>query len=157
MNASRIKPMIRRAVESDLPNVVRLLSIADEGIVKDDSPSEPLDSRYAASLAAIASDPNNMLLVSEVGGRVAGAFHFTTIQYVTHRGGRVGMIESVIVDPDMRGQGIGEAMMRWAVDEGRRRGCLRLQLTSNKVRKRARAFYERLGFVASHEGMKLRL
>jgi GNAT superfamily N-acetyltransferase len=46
--------------------------------------------------------------------------------------------------------------MRWAIDEARRRGCFRVQLTSNEVRKRAHRFYERLGFVASHEGMKLR-
>lgn len=63
----------------------------------------------------------------------------------------------MIVEPSLRGQGIGEAMMRWAIDEARRRGCFRVQLTSNKVRKRAHAFYERLGFVASHEGMKLSL
>ncbi len=47
--------------------------------------------------------------------------------------------------------------MRWAVDEARRRGSFRVQLTSNKVRRRAHRFYERLGFVASHEGMKLKL
>jgi GNAT superfamily N-acetyltransferase len=62
----------------------------------------------------------------------------------------------VIVEPSFRGRGIGEAMMRWAIGEARRRGCFRIQLTSNKVRKRAHRFYERLDFVASHEGMKLR-
>lgn len=86
---------------------------------------------------------------------MVGAFHLTVIQYVAYRGGRVAQVENVIVDPAARGRGIGEAMMRWAIDEARRRGCFRVQLTSNKVRKRAHAFYERIGFVASHEGMKL--
>jgi hypothetical protein len=39
----------------------------------------------------------------------------------------------------------------------RARGCVRLQLTTNKNRIDAHRFYKRLGFVASHEGMKLKL
>ena len=39
----------------------------------------------------------------------------------------------------------------------RRRPCIRVQLTTSKVRARAHHFYQRLGFVASHEGMKLAL
>ena len=52
---------------------------------------------------------------------------------------------------------VGEAMMRWAIEEARRRGCVRVQLTSSKRRKDAHRFYERLGFVATHEGMQLQL
>jgi len=48
-------------------------------------------------------------------------------------------------------------MMRHAIDEARRRGCHRVQLTSNKHRVDAHRFYERLGFVRSHEGFKLPL
>ena len=51
--------------------------------------------------------------------------------------------------------GIGEMMLRWAIDEARRRGCGLIQLTTDKQRTDAHRFYERLGFVASHEGMKL--
>ena len=47
--------------------------------------------------------------------------------------------------------------MTWAIDEARRRGCALVQLTSDKSRQAAHRFYERLGFVASHEGMKLAL
>jgi GNAT superfamily N-acetyltransferase len=153
----RLSPTIRRAVSADLPVIVRLFSIPDEGNQKNDDPGPPLDPRYGEALAAIAEDPNNALFVADLGGRVAGAFHLTIIQYVAYRGSRVAQIENVIVDPELRGRGIGEVMLRWAIDEARRRGCFRMQLTTNKVRKRARRFYERLGFVASHEGMKLRL
>ncbi|WP_437735381.1 GNAT family N-acetyltransferase [Sorangium sp. So ce1335] len=153
----QLVPTIRRAVEADLPVVIHLFSIPDEGNVKTDHPGPPLDPRYGEALAAIADDPNNALLVAEVEGRVAGAFHLTIIQYVANHGGRVAQVENVIVDPSLRSRGIGEAMMRWAIDEARRRGCFRVQLTSNKARLRAHRFYERLGFVASHQGMKLKL
>ncbi|WP_437799233.1 N-acetyltransferase family protein [Sorangium sp. So ce693] len=157
MSQPQLVPVVRRATEADLPVIVHLFSIPDEGNAKTDHPGPPLDPRYGEALAAIAEDPNNALLVAEVEGRVAGAFHLTIIQYVANRGARVAQIENVIVDPGLRGRGIGEAMMRWAIDEARRRGCFRVQLTSNKARLRAHRFYERLGFVASHEGMKLKL
>ena len=48
-------------------------------------------------------------------------------------------------------------MMAWAIAEARRRGCALVQLTSDKSRTSAHRFYERLGFVATHEGMKLAL
>ncbi|WP_050434435.1 GNAT family N-acetyltransferase [Chondromyces crocatus] len=146
---------IRRAEQADLPEVVRLFAIPDEGNLKREDAGPPLPACYGEALARIADDPNNMLLVAVDGGQVVGAFQLTIIQYVAYMGGRVAMIENVIVEPEVRGRGVGEAMMRWAIDEARRRGCFRVQLTTNKVRERAHRFYERLGFVKSHEGMKL--
>jgi GNAT superfamily N-acetyltransferase len=66
-------------------------------------------------------------------------------------------VESVHVAETHRGRRVGEAMMAWAIAEARRNRCYRLQLTSNKGRLDAHRFYRRLGFVASHEGMKLDL
>lgn len=146
---------VRRAVEADLPAVVRLFAIPDGGNVKREDVGPPLPRAYADALAAMASDPNNALMVAEEGGRVAGVFQLTIIQHVSNMGGKVAQIENVVVDPELRSRGVGETMMRWAIDEAKRRGCFRVQLTSNKVRTRAHRFYARLGFVASHEGMKL--
>jgi len=143
-------------MQADLPAVVRLFAGAD-GNERDRPRGESLDPAYALSLRAMADSPDNTLVVAEASGRVVGAFQLTVIQYVAYRGGRVAQIETVFVDPDMRGRGVGEAMMRWAIEEARRKGCFRVQLTSNKLRARAHAFYARLGFVASHEGMKLSL
>jgi GNAT superfamily N-acetyltransferase len=66
-------------------------------------------------------------------------------------------IEAVRVAAELRDHGVGAAMMQWAIEEARNRGCTLVQLTSDKSRKDAHRFYERLGFVASHEGMKLAL
>lgn len=48
-------------------------------------------------------------------------------------------------------------MMDAIIAKSRQRGCKRLQLTTDKRRLDAHRFYERLGFVKSHEGMKLGL
>lgn len=76
---------------------------------------------------------------------------------MTFRGGERAQIEAVRVDRSARDQGIGQAMLEWAIDQARQRGCHLVQLTTNKSRREARRFYERLGFEATHEGMKLSL
>jgi GNAT superfamily N-acetyltransferase len=58
---------------------------------------------------------------------------------------------------ELRGRGIGAALMAHAVERARARGCGIVQLSTNKARADARRFYERLGFTATHEGMKLML
>jgi len=48
-------------------------------------------------------------------------------------------------------------LIEWCIARARARGCRMVQLTSDKSRHDAIRFYERLGFVASHEGLKLHL
>jgi GNAT superfamily N-acetyltransferase len=55
------------------------------------------------------------------------------------------------VTGSLRGQGIGNLMVRWAIDASRRRGCTLMQPTTHKPRIAARRFYRRLGFEAGHE------
>jgi GNAT superfamily N-acetyltransferase len=66
-------------------------------------------------------------------------------------------IEAVRVRTDRRGGGLGRQLMTYAIERARDRGCRMVQLTTDKRRTDAHRFYERLGFVASHEGMKLKL
>lgn len=56
-----------------------------------------------------------------------------------------------------RSAGVGGALMNWAIEQARARGCRLVQLTSDAARTRAHTFYERLGFVPSHVGFKLQL
>lgn len=64
------------------------------------------------------------------------------------------LVEAVRVGSGMRGQGIGERLMQVAMDRARERGCGIIQLTSDLRRTDAHRFYARLGFEASHVGMK---
>ena len=61
------------------------------------------------------------------------------------------------VDSKIRGGGVGSIMMNWAIEQARLKGCNIVQLTSNKVRKQAHNFYQKLGFTATHEGFKMPL
>ena len=59
------------------------------------------------------------------------------------------------VASDLRGGGLGSAMMRDAIARAKARGAFLAQLTTDVRREHTRRFYERLGFTASHHGMKL--
>jgi ribosomal protein S18 acetylase RimI-like enzyme len=64
-------------------------------------------------------------------------------------------IEAVRVSEKYRGQKIGEWMFNQAIEYATANNVSIIQLTTNKKRPKAKHFYEKLGFEASHEGMKL--
>ena len=146
----------RRARESDVPDIVRLLADDPLGATRERY-ATPLPEAYARAFRAIDGDPNNELVVAEQGGRVAGVLQLTFIPSLTYQGGWRALVEGVRVDARLRSQGLGRALFEWAIARARERGCHLVQLTTDKSRADARRFYESLGFVASHEGMKLSL
>ena len=146
----------RTATRDDLPTMVALIADDQLGQARDDA-SLPLDQRYLDAFAAIERDPNQVLAVVEQAGAIIGCLQITFIPGISRRGAWRGQIESVRVARTKRSGGIGTAMFEWAIEECRRRGCNLVQLYTDKSRKDAHRFYERLGFKASHEGMKLAL
>jgi GNAT superfamily N-acetyltransferase len=149
---------LRRAVEADVAAIVELLAADQLGATRDSA--EDL-APYAVAFRAIDADPAQQLLVatddSGDTGAAVGTMQLTVIPGLARRGALRMQIEAVRVHEAHRSSGLGGAMMRWAIDESRRRGCALVQLTSDKSRTDAHRFYERLGFVPSHEGFKLLL
>lgn len=146
----------RDATEADLAAVVALLADDPLGATRE-SPGAELPPAYAEAFAAIAADPNNRLIVADDEGAVVGCLQLTFIPGLTYTGGWRAQIEGVRIARSHRGRGLGRAMFEWAIGEARGRGCRLVQLTTNKARPDALRFYENLGFVASHEGLKLDL
>jgi ribosomal protein S18 acetylase RimI-like enzyme len=147
---------LRRARLDDLPTIIAMIADDQIGQSREDA-RLPLDARYTDAFAAIERDPNQILAVAERDGAIVGCLQVTFIPGVSRRGAWRGQIESVRVARNLRGGGIGAAMFEWAIAECRRHGCSLVQLYTDKSRKDAHRFYERLGFKASHEGMKLSL
>lgn len=146
----------RTAAAEDLPALVALL--ADDPIGSGrESTGTPLDPCYAAAFAAMERDPNQFLAVADRDGRLIGVLQLSFIPGLARRGMWRGQIEGVRVAASERGVGVGRAMLEWAIEECRKRGCGMVQLTSDKRRSAAQRFYERLGFRATHEGYKLSL
>src|SRR5690606_41086122 len=117
----------------------------------------PLPEAYYSAFEAIDADPNNELVVACAGSRVIGVLQLTFIPYLTYRGSWRALIEGVRLDGSVRSRGIGQQLFEWAIERARQRGCHMVRLTSDKARPDAIRFYERLGFVAWREGLKLPL
>lgn len=146
----------RRAVQADAPEIVRML--ADDVLgAKREHYATPLPESYYAAFDAINRDPNNELVVAVLAGKVIGVLQLTFTPYLTYRGSWRATIEGVRVDSSVRSQGIGQQLFTWAIARAKERGCHLVQLTSDKARPDAIRFYESLGFVASHEGLKRHL
>jgi len=144
----------RAARDSDLPAIIELL-VDDALGARREIASIPPDPRYAAAFAAIAADPNQLLAVAiDEADRVVGCLQLTFIPGLSRSGIWRGQIESVRVSRSERGSGLGSRMIEWAVERCAERNCGLVQLTSDKSRADAIRFYEKLGFVASHEGFK---
>jgi GNAT superfamily N-acetyltransferase len=171
LGSSRVT--LRRAAEPDVPAIVRLLAADQLGATRDGVNAPEDLAAYQRAFRAIDADPAHLLVVGDAvlqtaecatapqtqarSHDVVATMQLSFLPGLARRGALRAQIEAVRVRDDFRGGGLGAAMLAWAIDEARRRGCALVQLTTDKSRTSAHRFYERLGFVASHEGMKLTL
>lgn len=145
---------LRQARADDIDAIIALL--ADDSIGQ--TRETPGDPKYAVAFAEMEADPNNEQWVIEgPDGRVLGCLHLTIIPGLSRRATKRAMIESVRVHDELRGHGVGRWFFEKAIERSRDLGATLVQLTSDKKRADAIRFYESLGFVASHEGLKLHL
>ena len=114
-----------------------------------------MDEKYVTAFHAIAADPNQRLVVAVDGDTVIGTLQLSFIPGIARAGAWRGQIEAVRIAAPFRSAGLGQQMFDWAISECGSRGCAIVQLTTDKGRADAHRFYERLGFVAGHEGYKL--
>jgi GNAT superfamily N-acetyltransferase len=153
LGASRVT--LRRAIAQDVPAIVALLA-ADQLGARRDGVTTPDDLEcYQRAFGLIDADPAHLLVVAQAGHDVVATMQLSFLPGLARRGALRAQIEAVRVHRAYRSHGLGAAMFEWAIGEARARGCALVQLTTDKSRTSAHRFYERLGFVASHEGMKL--
>jgi GNAT superfamily N-acetyltransferase len=147
--------LLRRATATDLPGLVALLADDPLGASREEPDGDLAAYRRAFDL--IDADPAHLLVAAVAGDAVVGTLQLTFLPGLARHGALRAQLEAVRVAAEERSRGLGAAMVGWAVEEARRRGCGLVQLTTDKSRSEAHRFYERLGFVASHQGLKLAL
>jgi GNAT superfamily N-acetyltransferase len=148
--------VFRDALAEDVPAIVAMYADDVLGREREDS-SVPLPEYYLDAFYEIEADPRQCLVVAELDGEVVGTLQLSFLPQLVLRAGERAQIEAVRVRADARGTGVGDALLRWAIEVSDQRGCRLVQLTTNVEREDARRFYERLGFSATHLGMKLSL
>lgn len=147
---------VRTSRREDVPAIVRLLADDVLGATRE-RVEEPVAATYFRAFDEIAADPGNELLVAVQGDEVVGCLQLTIIPGLSRVGMKRGQLESVRVSSRHRGFRVGEQLVREAIARARAAGCGLVQLTSDSSRADAQRFYRRLGFVATHVGMKLPL
>ena len=147
--------IFRKATKQDLPKIIEMIANDKLGQLREDF-QNPLPSKYYQAFENIDQDKNQELMVIENENKeIIGTLQLSFIQYLTYQGGIRAQIEAVRIREDQRGKGIGEQLFKWAIKRSKERRAHLLQLTTDKKRPEAIHFYAKLGFIASHEGMKL--
>jgi GNAT superfamily N-acetyltransferase len=148
--------IFRRAEHRDLSAILKLLREDELGKNRELSSETPARC-YEEAFQKIDADPNHSLMVIELDQRtrpIIGTYHLT---FLSLQGATRLQVESVRIAEDYRGEGIGTLMFEQIFKYAQEKRAEIVQLTTNKARKDAKRFYERLGFQATHEGMKLQL
>jgi GNAT superfamily N-acetyltransferase len=146
----------RLATIEDLPDIVKMLLDDSLGALRETF-SDTLSDQYIEAFEKIKNDPNQELTIVEAGGEKVATFHLTFIQYLTHQGGLRAQVEAVRTNSAFRGQGIGTRVFEYVIKRAKEKGCIMVQLTTDKKRPEAIKFYQAIGFSATHEGMNLKL
>ncbi len=133
--------LVREAVSDDLPAILALYAQPD---IDDGATLAMHDAQVI--FAKIATYPDYRLFVAQDGPSIVGTFALLIMDNLGHLGARSAIVEDVAVDPARHREGIGQAMMAFAIEQCRRAGCYKLTLSSNLKRDAAHAFYDALGF-----------
>jgi GNAT superfamily N-acetyltransferase len=145
---------LRAARREDVGAIVALLADDRLGAGRE-VVSDPPARAYVAAFERVDADPRNLLAVAEdATGAVVGTLQMTFIPGLSNQGAELALVEAVRVASALRGRGVGQQMIEWALAQARSRGCAHIELMSHASRKDAQRFYERHGFALSHVGMK---
>jgi GNAT superfamily N-acetyltransferase len=148
--------VIRSAERGDVETIVRLLADDPLGVQRETKAGASFP-KYLSAFDEISSDPNNLLAVAITGSEVVGVLQLTLIPSLTYQGAWRAQIEGVRVSASSRSSGVGTQLIQWAIGCAKERGCRLMQLTTDRQRPEALAFYERQGFAYSHCGLKMDL
>jgi GNAT superfamily N-acetyltransferase len=137
---------IDQATEEDLPALCDLLTV----LFTQEAEFHPDPARQRDGLALILNDPakGRLLVARDAGGTAVGMANLL-YSVSTFLGGKVAVLEDVVVHPDFRGRGIGTQLLQGALELAEAEGCRRVTLLTDAANVTAQAFYERHGFAKS--------
>ena len=131
----------RAACKKDLSTILRLYAQPDldDGIALSLPEAERIFNRMARY-------PDYKVYVALCEDCIVGTLALLIMDNLGHLGAPSAVIEDVAVDPRWQDRGVGNRMMRAALEIAIEKGCYKIVLSSNLKRERAHAFYESLGF-----------
>ncbi len=110
--------------------------------------TEPSDSSIEAMTRALVGGEGIVFAARKEGAPLAG-FATSAIKWSMLRGGRVGLLDDLFVDPAARGLGLADRLIEACADWARSHDAVALEWQTALDNERAKAVYDRLGAKAS--------
>jgi GNAT superfamily N-acetyltransferase len=131
---------ISLASPQDLAEVVRLLAAQLE------EHAIALPATLEKAVAGMLEDPRRgRILLAGLGERAVG-LACVSFTWTLDLGGHSAWLDELFVEPDLRSKGIGQALLRAAIEEARSTGAIAVDLEVVEGHERAARLYERHGF-----------
>jgi ribosomal protein S18 acetylase RimI-like enzyme len=139
------RPQVRRATPGDAPQVARLLHDFNTEFDEPTPDVETLEGRYAEQIR------NRDMTVLLVGDGPDGFAQLRFRPWV-HSAGLHSYLEELYVVPDLRGNGLGRALLEAAMETARGEGADYMELGTSETDTAARHLYESFGFTNREGG-----
>ena len=137
--------VIQLASHDDVDGMCHLLSI----LFAQEKEFTPNVSAQKKGLQTILDTPFlGQLFVAKEEGRIIGMVNLLW-SISTALGEKVAWLEDVVVLPEYRSQGVGAALIAYALKNAKESGCKRITLLTDGNNEKAQAFYKRFGFQIS--------
>ncbi|WP_430512147.1 N-acetyltransferase family protein [Pannonibacter phragmitetus] len=146
---------IEKARPEHLADILAIMNAGAVGARVGQESEDPEDYRAAFDAILSAAETDIYVVLGGAdGSQVLATYQIIFEKGLAFRGRGRACLESVHTRADMRGRGIGKAMVQHAEALARARGVALVQLTSNRIRLDAHRFYLREGYDQSHLGFK---
>lgn len=133
---------ITKAVESDIPELCRLLGI----LFSQEAEFSPNRETQTKGLSQILKCPEiGHIVIAKVRHEIVGMVN-VLFTVSTALGARVAIFEDMVVSPEMRGSGIGSQLLEYAIQSAHASGCKRITLLTDNDNTSAQSFYAKHGF-----------
>jgi GNAT superfamily N-acetyltransferase len=130
------------AKPSDIEALIKLLSI----LFTQDIEFEPDYQKQKRGLDQIIQSPEiGEILILKIDGNIIGMVSLL-YSISTALGGKVAILEDMVIHPDYRSQGYGKLLLNEAIVFAKRRNCFRITLLTDFDNETAIEFYKKRGF-----------
>ena len=102
-------------------------------------------------LKKIIANPNHIIQIAEIDGKIVGSTTLLIEQKFIHEGGKVGHIEDVVVSKEFEGRGIGMKLVVSLLEKAKMINCYKTILDCKED---LIPFYERIGFKKESNQMR---
>ena len=144
------KVVVRTATRDDLPSLTRLYAELnpDDEVLKRELAAKTYDQ--------ILAHPGLTIFIATRNEQALATATLVVVPNLTRGGKPYAIIENVVALREFRGQGLGRAMVKHAIETAWGAGCYKVMLLTGRADPDVHRFYEGCGFIQNKTGFQIR-